>query len=430
MIIRNPINPYPQNITVDPNEAFVSFVFSGDRLGSYRLKIYSYSNLEPEQLVYESDIINIENYAYNNEEISINTSLLEMNATSGKSYTWMVEMSPFKNLGEGISTEFNFISLRYFFESSSKPYIISTPDSKNGAGFLVNDEEFLYSPETNMSIIRIENLQNRSLDIEGYYSNGNIKYYHFELFDEDENLIEKTNKTFSSKIEYNFSGFLSSKNYILRFYSVSQKEQYVNIVFNISVAYTQKTDINYPPVLVCNENEATVKIKWINDSTSVGVATGEYEINEETGEVDIISGTIVYNDISSFPILMDKNNFAVGVKTTINNNTTKIFDYVNNNILYEIYVENYKIFLKYGEIGLTNKTIAELGNLKTNILFGIQDYAAPVEDTGYMWYDDNVNQVSNSESEYILISKEEEKKYSIILQNNNGEVSCQVEPIN
>ena len=64
MLIRNPTNPYPQNITVSPYKANLSFTFMGDRLGSYQVKIYSYSVSEAEGLIYEGNVTNIENYIF------------------------------------------------------------------------------------------------------------------------------------------------------------------------------------------------------------------------------------------------------------------------------------------------------------------------------------------------------------------------------
>ena len=160
---------------------------------------------------------------------------------------------------------------------------------------------------------------------------------------------------------------MPSKNYTLYCYTVSQNDQYANVIFDITTTYKSKEDINYPPILICNENEANVKIKWIKDSTAIGRATGEYNINTN-GTLDILSGSVIYDNISSFPIIMDKNNFAVGIKTTINDNTTKIFDYINNGILYQVYMENYVFYLKYGYIDSANPYIQECGNFKSNIV--------------------------------------------------------------
>ena len=431
MIIRNPINPYPQNITVDPNKAFLKFTFMGDRLGSYRIKIYSYSNTEAESLVGDSGVINLSDYVYNNTPISgdklSNYSLPEKSIVAGKSYTWEVEMSPYTNLGVGNLTQFNFTSTRYFFHAADTPKITASPNGTEPS-FLINGTSFDYVSTANLPLIEVNNLQNRHLSIEGYYQNGNIKYYYFELFDEEDNLIETTPKTFSSKIKYDFSGLLPSKNYTLYCYTVSQNDQYVNVIFDITTTYTSKEDINYPPVLICNENEANVKIKWIKDSTAAGRATGKYSIQD--GKVKISSGKIVYDNISSFPITMDKNNFAVGIKTTINDNTTKIFDYVNNGILYQIYMENYVFYLKYGYIDSANPYIQECGNFKSNIVFGIQNYANPISDTGYMWFSGEEYSISNNDTTYLLVSEREEKKYSILLQNNNGVISCTFDAIN
>lgn len=422
MIIRNPINPYPQNITIDPESTSISFTFSGDRLGSYQVNVYSYPE---EEEVGTTGTINIEDYKYNNENIAISKSLMGMNVQSYGSYTWEVIMSPYEDLGVNYNND-NFTSLRYFFEANSTPQIVAEPTGDNSS-FMVNGETKEYTASAFLPRVDLE-LNTRNLNIEGYYSNGDIKYYYFELFDEDENLIEKTEKTFSGKIVYKFSGFLSPKKYTLHFVAVSQKDQYTNVFFDISVRYS-KTNISSPPVLICNEDEANVTIKWAKDNTSAGKATGDYDVSGE--KVKINSGTIVYNNISSLPIVMNKNNFTFGIKTKINDETTKIFDYVNNDILYEVYMENYEICLKYGEIGSTNKIFETIGNFKTNIVFGIQDYSEPQQDTGYMMYIGGEEyQFTNSDEEYILISNSESYEYEIILQNDNGTISWNVNRIN
>lgn len=429
MLIRNPINPYPQNITVSPSKANLSFTFMGDRLGSYQVKIYSYSVSEAEALIYTGNVINIENYIFNNSIIEIDTPLAEMGIQPDRSYTWEVVMSPYLNLGNNNEngSQFNFTSLRYFFQTAYTPQIASTPDGEDSS-FLVNGVKYLYGSEAYTPHIEVNDLQNRKLNIEGYYFNGNIKYYYFQLFDEDNNLIEETNKKFSTKIEYNFSGLLSPKQYTLYCYAVSQNEQYITVIFDISTNYQVKQDMNYPPILSCNENEANVKIKWIKDSTSIPKIEGTYVLDQTKGELDIQTGTIVYDNISSLPITMDENNFAVGIKTTINDDTNKIFDYINNEILYEIYMENYVLYLRYGKINSSNKIIKDCYNFKSNIVFGIQNSSIPASDTGYMWYEEGYN-VPNNETEYLLVSSKEEHKYSILLQNNNGTVSCDIKKI-
>ena len=421
MIIRNPINPYPQNIAVDPNKTFLKFTFMGDRLGSYRIKIYSYSNTEPETLVEDSGIINVVGYAYNNTEIQ-DEWLSNMNVVAGKSYTWEVEMCPYEDLGEDTTTKFNFTSTRYFFQTVATPEITATPDGYSAA-FSINGTTMEYNPAANLPHIDVNNLQNRNLNIEGYYRNGNIKYYYFELFDEENNVIEITPKTFSSKITYEFAGFLPLKNYTLYCYAVSQNDQYTNVVFNITTTYIGKEDINYPPILICNENEANVKIKWIKDSTAIGHATGNYTIDADRG-VWIESGEIVYDNISSLPITMDKNNFAIGLKTKIKNTTTKILDYINNDVLYEIYMENYIFYLRYGHINSSNKTTMQCGQFASDIVFSIQNYNASKSDTGYVWYEGEEYIVPNTEDTYILDAIETNNIYSILLQNANGIVSC------
>lgn len=443
MLIRNPINPYPQNITVDPTKTKISFTFMGDRLGSYQIKIYSYTNdVESTEniysLVYESNVVDVDNYAFNNTPITFDLLMSEMKTESNQpsittldnthnAYTWEVIMSSEKPNNEGGFIEgTTFASLRYFFQTTPTPKIVPSPNATN-AGFKINEVVYSYDE------LKQVKATNKNLNIEAYYYNGNIKYYYFQLFDENNNMIEETKKIFSSKIDYNFSGLLSGKDYYLYFNSVSQDEQYITIPIKISTDYQEKQDLSNPPILTVNNEEANVKIKWKKDSTATGKATGTYNINasigeEDTGTVDIETGSIIFDNISSSPIQMDKNNFAVGIKTTVNDTTTKILDYINNDALYEIYVENYKIYLKYGDINSPTKIVEEIIAYADRVEFGIQKNEAE-DNVGYMWYVGDEYEIPYAEEDYLLVSNIEPKKYSILLQNKEGIVSCDIQEI-
>ena len=422
MLIKNPSSPYPQNITVDPDSTYLSFTFKGDRLGCYKIKIYSY----PENAnVYESEFINVgkstdddrDNYIYNDKRVEFNTALNELENSSqqvietNKSYTWEIVMSP--EISQQTKNENLFTSLRYFFQTAPTPVISQDPFSSDPE-FIINEFPFDYTLYSSMG------LSSKNLNVSGYYYWGDIKYYYFQLFDDDNNLIDETNKIFSTKIDYNFSGLLNSKTYILRFYSVSQSDLSFSKEIKFKVTYSSKIDIGNPPILTYNENEANVEIKWAKDSTAIGRPTGTYKIIEN--KVEIKTGTIIYDNISSSPITMDANNFALGIKTTVNNNTTKILDYINNNVLYELYIENYEIYLRYGTIGSTIKTTTNFGAIKSSIDFGIQNYDTAANDTGYMWYDDN--RTFNENGTYLLIAQEEEVEIKILLQKENGTITC------
>lgn len=426
MLIKNPSSPYPQNITVDPNTTSLSFTFKGDRLGCYKIRIYSY----PENAkVYESEFNtlpkptneNIDNYIYNDKRVDFEKTLNELENSgqqvieTNKSYTWEIVMSPEI---PRLTQETNlFTSLRYFFQTAPTPLISEDPSSSVPA-FVINGSLFNY---TELSSKR---LSSKNLNISGYYYWGDIKYYYFQLFDDDNNLIDETNKIFSTKIDYNFSGLLNSKTYVLRFYSVSQSDLFFSKEIEFDVNYSSKIDIGNPPILTYNENEANVEIKWAKDSTAIGQPTGAYKINEN--KVEIETGTIIYDNISSSPITMNADNFALGIKTTVNNNTTKILDYINNDVLYELYIENYKIYLRYGDIDSINKPIIECGQIKENLEFGVQNYETAESDTGYMWYNDNTS--FNEDGTYLLVAQEEEVEIKILLQKENGnDVTCEIE---
>lgn len=409
--IRNPVNPYPQNIMVDPDETKIEFVFSGDRLGAYKINVYTYSsNPEVSEAFVKSEEIILTDYIYNNTKIITNISLAEIGVTSG-SYTWEVIMYPEK----AVNGENSFKSLRYFFEASSPPYISSNDSDDSGKEDKIKVNGIEYGIIDNALNIQ---LYTRNINIDGFYKGASIKYYYFQLEDESGNVIEKTDKIFSNKISYNFTGFISPNKYILRLFTISQKEQYVNIEFKISVTYNLDNNLSYPPELICDENETSIKIKWLKDSSASGEATGEYEFINKG--VKINTGEIIYDNISSLPIEMNEKNFAFGIKTIIDDNTTKIFDYINNNWLYSVYVEAYKIFLKKNRLGLTTYKPAEIIQLKDQIKFGIQptEDAQPEPNTGYMMYVGDEYEIKESDDFWIVVPENQDYSCSILLQNS------------
>lgn len=495
-MIRNPINPYPQNITIDKNKGFLSFKFSGDRLGSYGLSIQEYGSSSGHTVQY----VSLEEYKYNNDEIKFYLSDYEgvLELKNGGNYTWQVIMSPNKAFDQ--YSKDNFTSPKYYFQLGFTPVVNINPeytfpwktetegspstfDTLPQGSFKINKEDYVYYAdylplniepndwEENYSnyyklndegkyinvpseegdaptfvigtyyeqknefdsngtpIIKVDDITNKQIDILGYYFGDNIKYYYFQLFDEDDNLINETDKIFSSKVEYNYSGLLSNKNYYLYFYSISQNDQKADVAFEIKTKYNETIDNFVPPTLVCDDDEANIKIKWRKDFTSQGLASGEIIYNENKTTATINSGTIVYDNISNSPITMDKNNFAIGLKTEINDNTTKILDYVNNDVLYEIYMENYYFYLSYGEINSSFKVTKQLEPFKASIEFGIQKKSSAETDTGYMMYDGEEYEITGEDREYILISEEKSYNYLILLQNINGDVRCNIERI-
>lgn len=461
MIIRNPINPYPHNVVIDPyvlkEEGEISFTFSGDRLGSYQLNVYSYSLEGGNIKVYNGKKKNI-NYAYNGDKISINfqeedqqgIKLYKTIENTGE-YYWEIIMSPFKNLeteSEGDTGEL-FTSFAYVFESKAIPRIIASPsyhstsyqEMVRPASFLINNKPYFYDAAEGDFIIDAtgaKGLSSKNLEVSGCYDDGSIKYYFFQLEDENGNIIEKTSKIFSNKIEYKFLGLVPNQNYFLYFYSTSQKDQVLTGQFRFTTSYSIKNNINYTPQLTCNENETSITIEWAKDNSSKGKATGEYFVDPLDGSVNILSGEIIYDKIGSLPIDMNADVFAIGIKNRVKNNTGTIFKYINSNILYEVYIENYQFYLKYGYINSLTKNIQEISTpeearlvFKENLVFGIID-EIPSEnfrDIGYMIYTgQNENnedyKISYSDSFYIATSFSEHKKYWILLQKDRQETTC------
>ena len=256
-------------------------------------------------------------------------------------YTWRIQMySDTSADGE------NFTSVSYYFKTFPLPSVYSTTLSEDDRkAFLINGQMVEYSndvkDEANNIIVDVPTLHNRNINILGYYglnNLSNIKYYYFELFDEEDRLIESTDRIFSTKIEFSFSGLMPNVAYVVKLHIVTQSDQYLNFIFQLNVNYVIKSSVDFKPILTCNEEETSIEIKWAKDSTAVGKPSEDVNYGFADGTLILNTGSITYDTISNLPIEMEANNFTVGLKTLIDTSTTKIFDYVNNNILYEVYL--------------------------------------------------------------------------------------------
>lgn len=421
LLIRNPQNPYPQNITIDPARTKISFTFSGEKLGSYQIKIYNYpANIN----VYTSAVFHLPEYVYNGETIQINTLLSNMNVSSayGDYFTWEVLMSDDIS-ATPLTINNSITSLRYFFGINTRPYVCANAGINWATSTVtINGVVQLYHSEVEIPTLDVLNLTSRIFDLSCYYYGANIKYYYIKLLDNNKNVIEETDKNFSSKIQYTYNGLLPDVPYTLYLYTVSQKDENFTLIINIKSTYDRKIDLVYPPIIQCNPNTSEVKIKWLKDLTSTGRATGSYSFTES--QVYIVSGTIVFDNLSKNPIVMDNDNFCVGIKTSINDKTEKIFDYINNGTTYHVYVEDYNIYLR-----VDNSIPISYGTTRSSIKFGVQDFSTPENDTGYMWYTDETHTMTNSTSSYLLFTNAFSQKFSIILQKDNGTLSCVVQKL-
>ena len=370
-------------------------------------------------------------YVYNNTLVTVPIDVGDMNLEMGKAYTWNVILCDnFEDDEENIET-YGFASNKYYFKTAYNPIISDTSDyiaseilSEQEGSFFVNDSEFYYDIKEENPILQIGTIQNRILNFEGYYVSNELvsdcKYYYCRLIAEDGEVVDETDKIFSARIAYSFNGLISNKQYTLEVYVVSQTDQYLHLTIEFLVFYNMGANLGYAPELNCNLEDNSIDIKWVKDYTAIAKTTGEYEISQN--QVDIQSGEIIYDEIANQPLGTYKD-FTIAFKSTINNNTTKILTYINDNIIYEIYMENYKLYLKYG----AQENIVELGNFTEEIVFGIQDYSSPKDDTGYMWLDNET--FDDNTEQFLLVTKEQSRKFSFILSRINNIVNCQAEEV-
>lgn len=443
MLFRNPINVYPHNVTIDPNQqdTYFSFTFKGDRLSSYVFRLYEYSNTpletQGESKIYEKLItqsyFELEDYQFNDSIVTVPINMATLHLLSGKTYTWDLALGAYDD-GEQFVDEHGFQTAKYCFKTAFRPTIsqdinalIQDIDNDDEGSFIINGTPAYYPWRESNPVLDIGIIQNRMIDFEAYYVLdalvSSCKYYYCRLSTEDGEVVDETNKIFSSHIRYTFNGLLSNQNYSLELFIVSQTDQYLHLTLQFLVQYSSSDNLGFAPELQCNIEDNSIDIKWVRDYTAIGKATGQYQVIDS--QVDIQSGEIIYDKIAN-QNLASYQDFTIAFKTTINDLTTKILTYVNENVTYEIYMENYKFYLKYGSEGI----VTEIGNFKNNIVFGIQNYNTPENNTGYMWYDNTTfdTQEANADT-YLLTAIIEERKFNFILSKTNNEVECHVEEV-
>ena len=383
-----------------------------------------------------------DNLAFSEEWKEYNKNLAEIKQTQNEIFTFKL----FKDQGvtftnnqhiyisaikiyledeEELLTE-NFSSLEYFFETNTKPIISPNQDTEY-AGFTINDSIVEYNESSNIPHISSD-IVSRKLKLEGYYSlfqnSDSIKYWYVVLYDDNNTLIDQTDYNYSARIYYEYDGLRTNNYYKIDFFAFSQTGQIVNVVIELNVKYDERLNTQFIPILEQNPEKNSIIVKWNKDYTSVPQVNGEIELLPEGG-VHLKTGELIYNEISGNPITMDKKNFAVGLKTSIHNkiSSMKIFDYINNNIKYQVFIKNYKFYYQIDEAQPIDCGVYT----RENIEFAVQDYAIPKEDTGYMWYVSEDYNWSEDNTKYYLIDNSDTfNRFSILLQSNEGTVSCTI----
>lgn len=188
---------------------------------------------------------------------------------------------------------------------------------------------------TNLS----ETINSRNYNFIGSYNqyeNVPIQYYIFNLYNEDLELLDTTDKVYSANITYNFDGFTNGEVYYIELVCSNQDN------VEVSTGKKQfKADYTEPNVDVTLdyqvlEDKDAIRVILKPDKTSVPNFDGEYSIEsnfpfEGTNSAYIEKGNVVYDNVSEEPLEIDKDSYTVFMSTRLNNGFDgKIVELSNN----------------------------------------------------------------------------------------------------
>lgn len=213
-----------------------------------------------------------------------------------------------------------------------------------------------------------------------------IKWYRFVLTDENGDVIDDTGKIYNSLLTYSFDGFVSDNNYIIKGYVCDSNNRTVATEdYSFFVEYNAP-DLNLPATTTIDYDNDAIKVSWVDDAYSEGNVNGEYSFVdspiEDKKELKIDSGTIIYDNISGYP-LNTSEEFTIFVDVEFNQDKRgKLIELLKKNGNYYIYVKENNIYVvKDDEETLLGKVLnTEKGCLQT-------DNTAE-EKVAYVWNDE------------------------------------------
>lgn len=332
--------PYLSSIDVTVSNIF-SLQIQGNQCVAYRLKIFLLSNLTT--AVYDTNKITLSSTLYGGETLEISVPGTGNGMTNGSEYVWNIQ------LYETISA-IPISSTNYYFKAYKTPTLtisnfVSTINSKN--------YEFLGSYSQQQGVP--------------------IKYFIWNLYNGNDELLDTTGKINNSNIKYSFDGFLDGNFYKIELMTENQEGIISTTGKNqFDVSYFSPNTSTRAIAEVLN-NKSAIKISWDSQSQIIGKSTGDYSILEDTPfvgaeSVNVENGEIYWDLINeSTPIFIPDQsttmisvNFPIGfsgdiieLKDTINGTYYKVscdgsFFYYNINGLLgtsDVYTEGDASFI-------------------------------------------------------------------------------------
>lgn len=271
--IYQPIYLMPDNDALDMTEDQVfSCEINGDEVTSYTITIYD----DAESTVY-TDTESLSPSLYNGDILEI--TIPADSCTNGNEYTWILSYT------DGVNTK---ISLETPFSASSTPILtITVPDTITTFGY-----EFVGSYS-----------QDEGVD---------IKSWHFEVYDDDDEVVLSTDLSYSANIKHTFRGFENGESYSIKGFGISQNNQeFESPLYEFNIDYSE----DKPPV--------NLEVEEDSDTTSIIINIPELIIQGDT------SGT--YSYVENF---IESGNYGLQLDTSsILDYTTTIPDNFNIRVL-------------------------------------------------------------------------------------------------
>jgi hypothetical protein len=236
----------------------------------------------------------------------------------------------------------------------------------------------------------------REITLTGDYTqaqNVPVKYHIWSLYDDDDNLIDTTDKVYSAHLSYYFNGLLSGETYQYTLTIVNQDN--VEIITgpeSFTVSYPAP-DISVPPSVSFDNETNSAKVEWTSDRQSIGTASGDITYQEDcpfagTNSVVIPQGvTITYDSISGQPLEIYEDSFSVIVSAIIDSTKSgKIFELIDEDTGNSYYIE----FSGYAFTSVKNDVSTFIDYVLTNMVSGQTVTGVPAADTAYIWDDDEI----------------------------------------
>lgn len=271
------VTPYLSAIDVTVANTF-SFQIEGNQCVAYRLKIFLLSNLAV--AVYDTNKVTLSSTKYSTETIEIIVPSSGNGMTNGNEYVWSVSLYE-------TATSSAVISQIYYFKALKTP--------------VIDIDNF------------VSTVSEKSFEFTGTYSqeqNVSIKYFIFNLYNGYNELIETTDKVFSSDVKYSFDGFLSEQSYGIELIIENQENVIVTTgKMDFDVSYFSPSINSKANTEVLN-NKSSIKITWDEQNQVFGKSTGEYTILNNipysgAHSVNIENGEIYWDTVNEkTPILV------------------------------------------------------------------------------------------------------------------------------